>query len=245
MNCSNGRASKTLHARRRASKSAGLMSLGALALVLTAGIPAHPAQAQFLRWWWWHRDEGPPPIPPGYVGRHHETWRDVQPTARHPVSVAEMRHKASGFGLRLLGTPHRQGRVFVGFGEDPRGVVHHLVFDAYEGTLIANETTSVKAKAPKAAEHPNSAPVESRKSTPVESRKVAAPPQAPAPATATAKAPAPAPAPAAAHPAAMTASAAAPAPQAPPTPAPSSTDKDLSPIRPKPGPHTTTTPADK
>lgn len=224
MKRSNERASATLRARRPNWKTAGLMGLGALALGFAAGIPAQPAQAQFLRWWWWHRDEGPPPIPPGYVGhRPHQSWRDVEPMPRHPVSLAEMRHKASGFGLRLLGTPHREGRVFVAFGEDSRGILHHLAFDAYEGTLVENETTSIKAKtteakAPKADEHPVAAAP----------RKVTAPPQAPAPASS--------------HPApAMTASAATP-PQTPPAPAaaPSTpNDGDLSPIRPKPGEHDT------
>lgn len=232
MKRSNERASATLRARRPKWTAAGLIGFGALALGFAAGLPAQPAQAQFLRWWWWHSDEGPPPIPPGYVGHRHQSWRDVQPTARRPVSLAEMRHKASGFGLRLLGTPHRQGRVFVAFGEDSRGVVHHLAFDAYEGTLVENETTSIKAKtikakAPKAAEGPVAAAPP----------KVAAPPQAPTPA------------PASSHPApAMTASAATPRPQTPPAPtaAPSTpNDRDLSPIRPQPGSDATPSHSDK
>lgn len=236
MKRSNERASATLRARRPKWKAAGLIGFGALALGFAAGLPAQPAQAQFLRWWWWHKDEGPPPIPPGYVGHHHhQSWRDVEPMPRHPVSLAEMRHKASGFGLRLLGTPHRQGRVFVAFGEDSRGVVHHLAFDAYEGTLVENETTSIKAKTIQAKAPKTTAPKTTESPVAAAPQKVAAPPQAPAPASS--------------HPApAMTASAATPPPQTPPAPtaAPSTpNDRDLSPIRPQPGSDATPSHSDK
>jgi hypothetical protein len=60
--------------------------------------------------------------------------------------LAEIRRRASLAGLRLLGTPHRQGRVFIAFAEDTQGLLHHLAFDAYEGTIVENEITSVKAK---------------------------------------------------------------------------------------------------
>jgi hypothetical protein len=62
------------------------------------------------------------------------------------VSIAEMRRNAEAEGLRLLGKPHRQGRVYVAFAEDGRGLVHHLTFDGYEGALIDNEATGVSAK---------------------------------------------------------------------------------------------------
>ena len=215
MNRSNERAARTPPARRARWTTAGLIGLGALAFGLTASLPAQPAQAQFFRWWWWHRDEGPPPIPPGYVGHRHATWRDVEPTPQRPVSVTDIRRRAEGLGLRLLGTPHREGRVYVAFGEDRHGLLHHLTFDAYEGTLIENQATSLK---PKAAKRPE----------PTEVRKVMLPPR-PAP-----KAPADPVAP-------TTASIAPPPAPAPVSNAASSSSslnaRDLSPIHPQPGSH--------
>jgi hypothetical protein len=103
----------------------------------------------------------------------------------------------------------------VAFGEDARGLLHHLTFDAYEGTLIENETTSVKAKTLK-------------RPAPTEVRKVKLPPR-PAPKAPEARA------------APTTASIAPPPAPAPASKSTSSSSalnaRDLSPIHPEPGSH--------
>lgn len=85
-----------------------------------------------------------PPTPYYYGGNPPPTPYNAPAPLR--VSVAEMRRIAEAEGLRLLGTPHRQGRVYVAFAEDERGLLHHLAFDAYAGTLVENEATGVSAK---------------------------------------------------------------------------------------------------
>jgi hypothetical protein len=91
-----------------------------------------------------------PPTPYYYGGNPPPGPYDASTPYNAPtplrVSIAEMRRSAEAQGLRLLGTPHRQGRVYVAFAEDGRGLVHHLTFDAYEGALIDNEATGVSAK---------------------------------------------------------------------------------------------------
>ncbi len=147
---------------RRATWETGLIGCAILALGFTAGLPAASAEAQGLRSWAWHADEGPPPIPPGNIGRP-AVWHAAPPPPSAmapapatpiPVSLAEIRRRAEVAGLHLLGTPHRQGRVYIAFGEDSKGLLHHLTFDAYEGTLVENEATGVAAK-PSPAAHPS------------------------------------------------------------------------------------------
>lgn len=84
-----------------------------------------------------------PPVP--YNNASPSPFASPLPTPLR-VSLAEMRRKASALGLHLIGTPHRQGRVYIAFAEDSHGLLHHLTFDAYEGTLTENETTTVTAK---------------------------------------------------------------------------------------------------
>lgn len=200
----------------------------ALSFVVAAALSAAPAQAQFLRSWGWHPDEGPPPIPPDDIGRPPPpTWRarvpaNEPPPGWHvgpegvpepsPISVAEIRHKASTAGFRLLGTPHLKGRVYVAFGEDAHGSLHHLAYDAYEGRLVENEAAEATAK-----ESPHPA--------------IATPAAGTAATGATAVAPAaptPQPAPAPAAKTAATAPNAAPKDNA-------VTARELSPIEPQPG----------
>jgi hypothetical protein len=257
------RASGTPAARRTDWKIAGLTGLGALALGLTMSLPAQPAQAQFLRWWWWHRDEGPPPIPPGNVGNGPAHWRDAVPgpaPAPHPVSIAEIRRRTGGLGLRLLGAPHRQGRVYVAFGEDAQGMLHHLTFDAYEGTLIENQTSPIKAKA--VPTKPLAKPVETRAveapphPTPIAKRPAATPnpastvtaartPPASTTARTTARAASSDPTPLVKTPPAPTSPAQPSAARTPPAKtgaldSSTQTARDLSPIRPQPGAHDAT-----
>jgi len=126
----------------------GFASLGFLALGLTAGLPVTSAQAQFFRGWGWQADDGPPPIPPRDVGRPPGYWRAPPPeTIYHVVPVDEIRRRASRVGLHLLATPHRKGDVYIAFGEDAHGLLHRLVFDVYEGRLVKNETSDIRAKA--------------------------------------------------------------------------------------------------
>lgn len=148
MNRSDQRAADAPCLRCRGRGTIGLPGLGFLAFGLIAGLPAASAQAQSLRSWTWHADEGPPPIPPGDVGRRSTSWRAAPPDmTNHTVSLAEMRHRANLAGLHLLAAPHRNGHVYIAFGEDTHGLLHRLTFDAYAGTLLQNETSSLKAKA--------------------------------------------------------------------------------------------------
>jgi hypothetical protein len=207
--------------RGQAPWQASLAVCGICVLGFTAALPAVSAQAQFLRSWGWHPDEGPPPIPPDDVGQPspptwHATapapgpmpqtnWRPV-PESPLPISVAEIRHRASLAGFHLIGMPHLKAGVYVAFGEDAHGALHHLAFDAFDGTLIENERAEVTAKA-----------------VPTHPAPQAVTPTAVAP---TAVTPTPA---APAKPAAAT-----PSPSATPT-TPSVEADDLSPIKPQPG----------
>jgi hypothetical protein len=100
----------------------------------------------------------------------------------------------------------------VAFGEDARGLLHHLTFDAYQGTLIENDTTSVKAKTVK---RPASKEVQKVKLPPRPA------PEAPVAPTTASIAPTPAPAPASKSSSSSSALNA----------------RDLSPIHPEPGSH--------
>lgn len=148
MNGSDLRKAKNARRRRTGWKAGAVASLISSVLGLTVGLYAAPAQAQFLREWWWHRDEGPPPLPPGDVGRRATRWRAMAPDREYGfVPPAEIRHRASLLGLRLIATPRRNGHVYIAFGEDTHGLLHHLAFDAREGRLIENETSDVTLKA--------------------------------------------------------------------------------------------------
>lgn len=84
-----------------------------------------------------------PPVP--YNSPPPAPYASPLPTPLR-VSVADMRRKANAAGLRLVGTPHREGRVYIAFGEDSHGLLHHLTFDALDGTLTENEPTSLAVK---------------------------------------------------------------------------------------------------
>ncbi len=238
--------------RRRAGwKAAGLAGLGLLALSFTASLPVPSAQAQSLRSWWWHADEGPPPIPPGDVGQRSASWHAAAPNMTSgPVPLAEIRRRASLAGLRLLGTPHLKGRVYIAFGKDTHGLLHHLAFDAYEGTLVENETSDVTAKA--APAHPASVGPPAPQHPPPPSQATKAP-ASPAPASPAPASPAAA-SPALASPAAASPAAASPAPASPAPPSPdkaataasptTETARELSPIKPQPGLKAAPTPQD-
>lgn len=213
--------------RRRAGwKAAGLAGLGLLALGFTASLPVPSAQAQSLRSWSWHADEGPPPIPPDDVGRRPASWPAAAPNIDYgTVSVAEIRHRTSLLGLRLLAAPRRNGHVYIAFAKDAQGQLHHLAFDAHAGTLLENVTSGVVAKAelghPAAANGPAAAP------RPLPSQATKAPPS-PTPPSPTPASPAP------------------PSPDkaaagASPT---TETARELSPIRPQPGLKPAPTPQD-
>jgi hypothetical protein len=124
------------------------------------------------------------------------------------VSIADMRRKASAIGLHLVGTPHRQGRVYIAFAEDSHGLLHHLTFDAYEGTLTENETSTVTAKP---VAHPAS--LNTGTVNPAPSNQEV---QHPAPNS-------------------QSSGAAQQASQKPASPSSDQSDQDLSPIKPKPG----------
>lgn len=207
-------------------KAAGLAGLGLLALGFTASLPVARAEAQSLRSWSWHADEGPPPIPPDDVGRRPASWRvTTRDMPSGPVPVTEIRRRASLAGLRLVGTPYRQGRVYIAFGEDTHGLLHHLAFDAYEGTLVENETSGVAAKAHPAHPASVSPPAPPHPSLPSQATKAPPSPAAPSPAL-------PSPAPPSPDKAAAVAS---------PT---TETAKQLSPIKPQPGLKAAPTPQD-
>ncbi len=245
------------------SRAKALLAIwGALALGLAAGLPATSAQAQYRGFWAPDYDGYPPPIPPGDIGhRHREAWAPPPPAyveeddgpppamqrpagmERLPVPVSELRHRATLAGLKLLGTPHRRGDVYVGFGEDSHRAIHHLTFNAYEGRIIENEvsTTAVKAVPAKPAAPSAAAATPAKSSTsavptnPGESKAAAVPakPAAAPSTTATAHS---------ASPASPSASAATPSVKAPkskdePAPSVTANDDDLSPIKPKPGDH--------
>ena len=127
------------------------------------------------------------------------------------VSIAEMRRKASALGLHLVGTPHRQGRVYVAFAEDSHGLLHHLTFDAYEGTLTENEATTVTAK-------PVAHPASLNTGTVNPANPASAGQEAPHPATNS-----------------QSSAAQQTSQQKPVSPSSAETDQDLSPIKPKPG----------
>jgi hypothetical protein len=148
MNGSDARKARNADRRRAGWKAGVLASLISSVLGLTVGLYAAPAQAQFFRDWWWNADEGPPPIPPGDVGRRAMPRHATAPDKEYGfVPLAEIRHRASLLGLRLVAAPRRNGHVYVAFAEDTHGLLHHLAFDAHRGTLIENETSNVMLKA--------------------------------------------------------------------------------------------------
>lgn len=170
----------------------------------------------------------PPPPPPGYYNSYppapYSRTAPVPYTSEPPspyasqvptplrVSISEMRRRASAVGLRLVGTPHRQGRVYIAFAEDSHGVLHHLTFDAYEGTLTENEPTTVTAKP---VAHPaslNTGTVNPASANP-DVQHPATNSQTNSPGTAAQQA----------------------SQQKPVAPSSAQTDQDLSPIKPKPG----------
>jgi hypothetical protein len=233
-------------------RSKALLAIcGILALGLVAGLPATSAQAQFRGFWAPDDDGYPPPIPPRDIGHRREAWapppyvEEERPQRmerapemeRMPIPISELRHRATLAGLKLLGTPHRRGDLYVGFGEDSHGAIHHLTFDAYEGRIVENEvsTTAAKTAPAKPATPPPTAAV-----TPAKPRSPAAT-GVPAKAAALPK-------PAAAPPAATaTTHSASPAQIEPavkaakdkyePAPSVTADEDDLTPIRPKPGEH--------
>lgn len=248
-------------------RSKALLAIcGALALGLAAGLPATSAQAQYRGFWAPDYDGYPPPIPPRDIGhRHREAWAPPPPYVeeeappqmerpagmeRMPIPVSELRHRATLAGLKLLGTPHRRGDVYVGFGEDSHGAIHHLTFNAYEGRIIENEvsTTAAKAAPAKPATPPSAAVAPAKPSTPAATTATAAPTKPATPVKAATVSAKPAAAPAAtatahsASPAQPSSAAVTPSVKASKSkdePAPSVTakDDDLSPIKPKPGDH--------
>ncbi len=171
--------------RRRERKAAGLATFGFLALGFTAGLPAPAAQAQFFGWWSWHADEGPPPLPPRDIGRSAKPRRATGADVSHRlVPLAEIRRRASSLGLRLVATPHRQGHVYIGFGEDTQGLLHRLAFDAHEGRLIENVTSGVRAKTRPAQPASIAPPAPPHPAAPTQATKTPAPPDKPAAAAA-------------------------------------------------------------
>lgn len=260
------KANSSARSSTRIGRSKALLAIcGVLVLGSAAGLPATSAQAQFFRWG--PDDDGYRPVPPRDIGHRREAWGAPPPYVeeerppgmeRMPIPITELRHRATLAGLKLLGTPHRRGDVYVGFGEDSHGAVHHLTFDAYEGRIIENEvsTTAAKATPAKPATPPTAAVSPAKPSAPAAAAATAAPAK---PAAASAKAAALPAKPAAgssttatavARPASPTQSgSAATTPSvkaskakdtpAKDTPAPSVTanDDDLSPIKPKPGDH--------
>lgn len=246
-------------AKARPSK-AWLALCGALAFGLAAGVSATAAQAQFFRHFWAPDDDGyPPPIPPREIGHHREAWAPPPPYVeetpppgmeRMPLPTSELRRRATLAGLKLLGTPHRKADVFVGFGEDSQGRLHHLTFDAYDGRIVENEvsTTAAKAAPGKPAAPAATAVTPPKPSAPAATATAA--PVKPATHAATAAVKPPTAAAATATPASH---ATAPAHLGPSAPTPTSTavkdkstpaapsvtakDDELSPIKPQPGTH--------
>lgn len=267
----------TSPSKRLGGSKALLAVCGVLALGLSAGLHVTPAQAQFRGFWAPDDDGYPPPIPPGAIGHRREAWapppyveeegpppmedeRGPMERApgmeRMPASIAELRRRATLAGLKLLGTPHRRGDVFVAFGQDSHGAIHHLTFNAYEGRIVENEVSTTAKAAPAKPAAPAAAAVTPTKpNAPAAATATAAPakPAATAKTTEPTKAAAPLKPAVPSKPTATTAAthSASPAQIAPsvttpakaaknkdePAPSVTADQEDLSPIRPKPGDH--------
>ncbi|MGO9134848.1 MAG: hypothetical protein ACLP8A_12500 [Methylovirgula sp.] len=209
-----------------------------LALGFVAALPMPAAQAQFFRRFWAPDYDGyPPPVPPRDVGRRPTAYMpppEMAPPAGEaslPVSITEIRRHATVAGLKLLGTPHRKGDLYIAFGEDSHGQMHHLTFDAYDGRIIENEvsTTAIKAAPP----HP--AATATAPTHPAAPAATAAISPTTPPTTPTAVAPHLA----SPHPTspAQAGTSAVSSDKTLPAPSVTAKDDDLSPIKPQPGTH--------
>ncbi len=130
------------HRRRtRPSGKAAVVLPGILGLVIAATLPAATAQAQYLPlpWQYPYYDGYPAPVPPGEVAAREAGARSFgSEEGDGPVPVSEIRRRVATMGFHLIATPRRKNRIYLAEAEDGHGLRHRLVFDAFEGKIIAN-----------------------------------------------------------------------------------------------------------
>jgi len=122
------------------------------ALVGTAMLSASAAEAQYIPLPWSHPyyDGYPPPTPPGRIAAGEMAPPSLRPDEAYAVvPLAEIRRRIAALGFHLIAVPRRKDRIYLAEAEDVHGLMHRLVFDAYQGNMIENTKLTVLPKRPK------------------------------------------------------------------------------------------------
>jgi hypothetical protein len=173
-----------LVARRAIDRKALLLMRTAVAAALVLSVTPRFASAEVLDPLHGYAFDGTPVAPPKHPdGEKAAPNNDSKEPARvRPayVSSRTIRRIASDNGFKLTGQPHRYKRSYVADADDDKGHHFRLIFNAYNGQLVARTDLTPNVPQVKAAENPALA------AAPAPASKAAAVVAAPAPVTAVA-----------------------------------------------------------